>query len=320
MEIRQLQHFRQVCLDRNLSRAAENLYITQQGLSHSIGKLERELGVTLFLRTKNGVVPTEAALSFREDVDAFLLSFDALKQKMQKVAGEAKGSLRLAMTPGATTRFVPWLVGAFSERYPGIDLTILESPDGVIEDQIIQDVCDLGCSHEPRDKEQIEWFPLFRDDVVVMMRRDNPLALRGAVRFADLSTEKFIMLPPEFRWHDEILGLCRAAGFEPHVAYTTWDINITFNLIREVGGIGFLHRDLGQSFRKDEIALVPLHEDEGVRWELGLLRKRGRRQNFACDVLFEYIREIVSEMTDLDTFEPPARREKVGNVIVMQSV
>jgi DNA-binding transcriptional LysR family regulator len=326
MEIRQLQYFKQVCADRSLSKAAENLFITQQGLSHSIGKLERELGVTLFLRTQYGVIPTEAALSFKDDVNELLDSFSLLKAKMQMTAREAKGRLRLGLTQGATTRFVPWLVGEFAERYPNIELMITEAPDGVIEEHILADACELACTHMPADTEQIEWFPLLQDEVVVMMRRDNPLSMRSCIRIADLKDEKFIMLPPEFKWHGEILELCAKSGYTPRIAYTTWDINITFNLIREVGGIGFLHRDLGQSFRTDDIALVPVHPEEGIHWELGIARKKGRKQGYACEILLDYIQEIAAEI--LHERENPEnrenaaspRREKVGNVIVIKQV
>jgi DNA-binding transcriptional LysR family regulator len=295
VEIRQLQYFRQVCLDRSLSKAAENLFITQQGLSHSIGKLERELGVLLFLRTKNGVIPTEAALSFKLDVEDLLLSYETLQTKMYASAREAKGTLHLALTPGATTHFVPWLIGEFAELYPDIELRIAEAPDGLIEERILSDAYELACTHAPINREQLEWFSLMKDEVVVMMRKDNPLAQNSFVRIPDLKNEKFIMLPPEFRWHDEIIKLCHESNYDPQITYMTWDINITFNIIRDVGGIGFLHRDLGQSFRTDKIALVPIHPNEGIRWELGLMRRKGRKQNYACEVLFDYIQKVAAE-------------------------
>jgi DNA-binding transcriptional LysR family regulator len=296
VEIRQLQHFKQVCKDKSLSRAAENLFITQQGLSHSIGKLEHELGVTLFMRTKNGVVPTAAAQSSLADVDDLLSSFEALTVKMQSTAKSAKGIVRVAMTPGATRHFVARLVGEFAELHPQIDIRIHESPDGMIDEMLMSEESDLACTLGPVDIGMFDWTPLITDDVMVMMRRDNPLANRRFVNISELKNEKFIMLPPEFKWHSTILRLCREAGFEPNVAFTTWDFNITFNLIREVGGVGFLHRDLAQSFRTDENALIQLVPGSEVYWEMGLARKKNRKLPYVCEVVMDYIIEAAAEL------------------------
>ncbi|MDR3295788.1 MAG: LysR family transcriptional regulator [Clostridiales Family XIII bacterium] len=296
MEIRHMQHFRQACKDLSLSKAAENLFISQQGLSHSIGKLEHELGVTLFVRTKNGVIPTEAALSFIDDVEHVLLSFDAVKSKMHMTAKTVRGAVNIAMTPGATSHFVPKLVEEFVGLHPQIELRIKEGADGVIEGLVLSDESDIACTLGPVNTEIFDWTPLLTDDVMVMMRHDNPLACHAHVRFADLKNEKFIMLPPEFKWHHVIKERSNEAGFEPQVAFVTWDINIMFNLIKSVGGIGFLHRDIGRSFRTDENALLPIAKDEGLRWELGIISKKNRKLSQAGDVVANYIRKIASEI------------------------
>jgi DNA-binding transcriptional LysR family regulator len=296
VEIRQLQYFKQVCKDRSLSRAAENLFITQQGLSHSIGKLEHELGVTLFVRTKNGVVPTDAAQDFIPDVDDLLASFASLHEKMKNTTKSARGVVRMAMTPGAIRHFAPRLVGEFSEIYPQIDILIKECPDGRIDKMLLTEESDLACTLGPIDAKALSWTRLFTDDVMVMMRHDNPLVGRRFVNISELRNEKFIMLPPEFKWHHTIHRLCREAGFEPHIAFTTWDINITFNLIHDVGAVGFLHRDIAQSFRTDENALVQLVPGSEVYWEMGLARKKARKLSYACDVVSDYIIETAANL------------------------
>jgi len=296
MEIRQLQYFKQVCKDKSLSRAAESLFITQQGLSHAIGKLEHELGVTLFLRTKNGVVPTEAAQEFIGDIDDLLASYEALMAKMQNTAKATKGTVRIAMTPGATRHLVPLLVGEFAEAYPQIEVVVKECPDGVIDGMLLSEESDLACTLGPVDTKTIDWVRLFTDDAMVMMRRDNPLSKHRFVTISELKNEKFIMLPPEFKWHHTIIKLCRDAGFEPHIAYTTGDINTAFKLIHEVGGIGFLHRDIAQSFRTDENALVQLVPGSEVYWEMGLARKKSRKLPYVCEIVADYIIETSANL------------------------
>jgi DNA-binding transcriptional LysR family regulator len=195
------------------------------------------------------------------------------------------------MTPGATRHFVPGLLGEFAKRHPHIEIRVMESPDGIIDEMLLAEKSDLACTLGPVDTDSLDWTPLFTDDVMVMMRRDNPLAARRFVNIAELKNEKFIMLPPEFKWHKTILRLCSEAGFEPNIAFITWDINITFNLIRDVGGVGFLHRDLAQSFRTDENALVQLVPGSEVYWEMGIARKKNRKLSYVCDIVSDFIIE-----------------------------
>jgi DNA-binding transcriptional LysR family regulator len=295
MEIRQLQYFKQVCKDKSLSKAAENLYITQQGLSHAILTLEKEIGVALFLRSKNGVVPTEAAANFLDEVSEVLDAFEALKKKMRTMAESADGKVRVSLTPGAMSYLVPKLVSEFHERYPKIELKIVENPDTLCEEYTANGEVDIACTTGPIANEALEWFPLFKDSVVIMMRKDNPLASREILDFEDLKNEKFILMPRAFKWHDIIIGRCKEAGYDPDIFYEVGDLNVTYNIIKENGGIGFMHQNLAESFGVRETTIVPLAADEKLYWHLGLVKKRRTKLSYAAQIVAGYISEISGE-------------------------
>jgi DNA-binding transcriptional LysR family regulator len=292
MEIRHLQYFKQVCADRNISKAAENLFITQQGLSHAIQMLERELGVFLFRRNKNGVVPTEEALILLNEAEGILTLFDALNEKMSAVSQTAKGVVRLALTAGAMSYFAPKLIGEFRNRYPNIKLQLVEKPDMICETLLSNGEVDIAYTTGPVNDEAIEWRPLFSDSVMIMMRKSNPLAARNTLRFEDMKTENFILPPVDFKWHNIIIDCCRDAGFEPKISDAIGDLQAMFRIITENGGIGFIHKNLADTFLKHEIALAPLFPDEKLYWELGCAKKKGVKLGHAVHLLMEYIDEI----------------------------
>jgi DNA-binding transcriptional LysR family regulator len=295
MEIRQLQYFKQVCEDRSLSKAAENLYITQQGLSHAIQTLEKEIGAALFLRSKNGVVPTEAAANFLEEVCDVLNAFEALKKRMRAMAESANGKVKVSLTPGAMSYLVPKLVSEFHERYPKIELKIVENPDTLCEECAVSGAVDIACTTGPIDNEALEWFPLFKDSVVIMMRKDNPLSSREILDFEDLKDEKFILPPKAFKWHDIIIHRCKEAGFDADIFYEVGDLNVTYNIIKENGGIGFMHKNLAESFGVRETVIVPLAPDKKLSWHLGLVKRKGVNLSYAAQVVAGYISEISGE-------------------------
>jgi DNA-binding transcriptional LysR family regulator len=295
VEIRHLQYFKQVCEDGNLSKAAENLFITQQGLSHAIQTLERELGISLFLRNKSGVVPTPAAMYLLSEAKEILRLFDELKDKMSAMSKSANGTVTLSLTIGAMSYFAPKLVGEFHERHPHIELHLVENPDIRCDELVVKGKVDIACTTGPVNDEKIEWFPLFSDDVMIMMRRSNPLAKLDTINFEDLKDEDFILPSPEFKWHNIIIDRCRDAGFEPNISYSIGDLHATYHIIVENGGIGFVHKNLAGTLQDRGIAMAPLAPDEKLYWRLGLAKKRGVKLSNAAQLLAGYISEISAQ-------------------------
>jgi DNA-binding transcriptional LysR family regulator len=314
MEIRHLQYFKQVCEDRNLSKAAKNLFITQQGLSHAIQTLERELGVSLFLRNKNGVTPTAAAVCLLGEAEGVLTRFDALKEKMSAMSKAASGEVTLSLTVGAMSYFAPKLIGEFHGRHPRIELRLVENPDMLCDESVLNGKADIACTTGPVDGEMIEWLPLFSDSVMVMMREDNPLAARDTLGFGDLKSEDFILPPAEFKWHNIIIDRCRDAGFEPNISYSIGDLHAVFRIITENGGVGFVHNNLAETLREREIALIPLLPDDKLYWRLGLAKKRGSKLSGAAQLVAGYISEISVDRAVFPETTEESHKSKTGNL------
>ena len=292
MEIKQLKYFKQIYESGSFSKAAEKLGITQQGLSLSIEKLEGELGAALFIRGKKGVSPTPIAAQFKEDVDRLVAAADALKIRVQEAGREINGIVKLSLTNGVISYFVPRLLSEFHELYPHIELRIKEMTDAVCETSIVSGASDLACLVGPVKSKELEWTPLFEDDVSVMMHKNNPLASRETVTFADLAKEQFILPPVEFRWHQTILDLCRKAGYKPDIAYLSNDLTLTYNMIQGGGVITFVNNDIVSTFKPARQALVALASDGKLSFKVGLIRHKSHESGYAEEALIGYLREL----------------------------
>jgi DNA-binding transcriptional LysR family regulator len=294
MELRQLRYYKQAYETGSFSGAAKALSITQQGLSLSIDKLEKELGVILFLRRKNGVEPTEISASFKKDVDHLLSCADELKTKIQAVARQVNGTVRIGLTPAAVPYFVPRLLSEFNMLYPHVKLQITEMNDLVCEAAISGDTLDLACVMEPRGAKSMEWSSLFEDQVMVIMHRDNPLSSRDMLSFADLAGEDFIVPQEDFRWYQIIIDQCKDAGFQPKISYITSDLSLINSIVRECNCIAFMSKNFLAVFNPlnhEEITHVPL-QPGALPFKLGLLRKKEKKVNYLCEILFSYMRDI----------------------------
>jgi DNA-binding transcriptional LysR family regulator len=276
----------------SFSIAAKSLSVTQQALSLSIDKLEKELGVTFFLRSKTGVEPTEIAVTFKADVDFLLDYLDKLQSKIQMIGREINGHVNLGLTPGAVPYFVPRLLSEFSVRYPHVDLSLNEMSDLACVKAIQDGTVDFACMMRPSNTRTVDWTPLLEDDVLVMMRKDNPLSCRSALHFSDLIEENFILPPKDFRWNQRIKDLCKKAGYRPKISYVTGDLSMIYSLVRESGSIAFMSRNFASAFRVEENAQILLAPEEGLEFKIGIAKKKGLEYGDTVAVLMAYIRDI----------------------------
>jgi DNA-binding transcriptional LysR family regulator len=304
MEFKQLLYFKHVFEAGSFSKASKELDITQQGLSLSIDKLENEFGVIFFIRSKNGVEPTEIATSFKKDIDQLLDSFETLKMKILEMGREVHGIVKIALTPGSVPYVVPKLRSEFYSLYPHIELDIMEMTDSDCEKAILSGMVDIACAMGPSNTKNIEWVPLFKDEVKVILNKENPLASREMLTFADLKDEHFIMPPEGYRWNQAIREFCNAAGYRPSVSYITGDLSLTFNIIREGDGIAFIHNDISSTFRLDENVQIPLAPDIGFFFQLGLIRIRNKKPGYATELLFDFLHSANNAISVNSNSEP----------------
>ena len=297
MEIRHLQYFKQVCEDKSFSKAAENLFITQQGISRAIQTLEKDLGITFFVRGKNGVTLTEMGVNVVPDVENLLDSFNKFQEKMQSLSQAASGIVKISLTLGAMSYLVPRLLEEFDTKYPNIELQLAEKPDTLCEELVSNGKVDIACTTGPIENELLEWIPLFQDSVMVMMRRDNPLSQKEYLVFEDLKSEKFVLPSKEFKWHNIIIERCNEVGFNPNISYSIGDLSVTFNIIKQNGGVGFLNKNLSASFDDKENTFVLLLPDKKLKWHMGLLKKKGVSVTYATQAVINYIVDIAREQT-----------------------
>ncbi len=168
MELRHVRYFVAVAEERSFTRAAERLSIAQSPLSQQIRKLERELGVELFLRSTRSVQLTHAGTIFYERARYLLASSDSAAEATRKAALGELGRLSLGFTGSATYELLPALVRAFHARNPDVSLELhseMLTPAQV--DALEQRRIDVGVLRPPVNA----------PGVVIEVLRDEPLVV-----------------------------------------------------------------------------------------------------------------------------------------------
>lgn len=126
VNIRHLRSVLAVAKHRNLTRAAESLFVTQSALSLTINHLEEDLGVALFNRSTRRIELTAAGVEFLPNAERLVHEFDRSIRQMQALGSVERGLVGIAAVPSAMALLLPAAVAQYMDAYPGVDLYLRE--------------------------------------------------------------------------------------------------------------------------------------------------------------------------------------------------
>lgn len=187
MEFRLLRYFLVVANELHVGRAAEKLRMTQQPLSAAIQKLERELGVELFVREANRIRLTTAGAAFVPAARDLLVKAEAAAEAARAAARGDVGTLRVGHCSAAMREIVPALVTLYRARHPSVAFDLVQLPQREQLERLALGKLDLAFVYGPLDKRNGCSLTVSRDRLVVAMRSDHPLASRSSVSPAEVA-------------------------------------------------------------------------------------------------------------------------------------
>jgi DNA-binding transcriptional LysR family regulator len=221
MELRHLRYFVAVADELNFRRAAQRLHVSQPPLSRQIRDLEDELGTKLFDRSRQKLVLTRAGEAFLKEARQILSQTQRAAQLAKAASRGEAGQLGVGILPPIGGLFVPPAIRVFRERFPLVDLNILElSPQaqiGALMDRRI----DLGFVPLPLIERvpDLEFEPIRVVEMMAVLPPGHRLARQRRLTLPQLAQEPFVMLnrSSSALLHEWILSQCRQAGFEVRI-------------------------------------------------------------------------------------------------------
>ncbi len=236
METRHLRHFLAVIDHGSVSGAANWLGIAQPALSQSLGRMERELGVQLFERSRRGAAPTAAALSILEDVRVSVARIDAAARRAQDIARGSAGQLTIGLVSSALFDMLPRALRALRREAPGVRVALREMSNAEQAEALANGAIDIGLMHTPvAVAGQMRERLLLRDRLVAAVPDEFDVAADGSVSLAQIAEAGLVLYPqnqlPVF--YAGILDALRKAGLAPVVAQ---EANRTLTVLACVAG------------------------------------------------------------------------------------
>lgn len=301
IETRLLRQFIAVAEELNFHRAAERLHMAQPPLSQAIRKLEDSLGLPLFERSNRSVALTPAGATFLVSARRILAKLDESIREAQAVASGKAGRLAISFV-GTAHDLLPAALRRFRTEYPGIELVLHEATTGEQLAAITAGEADIGLMRQPGIMiAQLASECLLREPILAALPNDHLLAGQETIPLAALADSDFIGTPRQLGigFHDQIIGLCRLAGFSPHLVQEARQMQTIASLVASGLGVALIPGSLalmpraGVAFRPIAVEAPPemTHIELIAAWDA--TRHSLARDNFltvlrhvACDMQF----------------------------------
>jgi DNA-binding transcriptional LysR family regulator len=198
LDLRKLRYFLVVAEELNYGRAAERLHIAQPVLSRQIAALERELGVTLLIRSKRGTSLTDVGALLVDDARSLLSTADTL-QRRARTAGRADNRLTVGFMPGIT---VTNAIRELRVRFPELHVDVRRTGWDTQVELLLDGTLDASFVRLPIAKRGLRVVPLFAEPRVAVLPLGHPLLERESLTIADLASLDLLQDPdavPEWR-------------------------------------------------------------------------------------------------------------------------
>ncbi|AUL16933.1 putative LysR-family transcriptional regulator [Bordetella bronchiseptica MO149] len=221
LEPRLLRYFIAVAQERNFSRAAQRLHISQPPLSYAIRQLETQLGARLFERSSRHVALTDAGRVLYGEALSLLRQGEEVGRLVRRAEAGLQGRLRIGFVGSMLYRGLPDLLAALRSELPDVEQVLAERNSHDQLEALRRGELDLGFIHANPPPEGVSARDLVAEPFVVCLPDTHRLAGRRSLRLADLAGEDFVFFAQAASpsYYETVLSLCVAAGFHPAVRH-----------------------------------------------------------------------------------------------------
>lgn len=217
MNLSQLEYILAVDKHRHFVKAADACFVTQATLSMMIRKLEDELDIKIFDRTRQPVTPTEHGQKVIEQAQVILREAQQLKEMTAEFSGKVTGEMRLGVIPTLAPYLLPMFLNSFLRKYPGVKMHISELTTDEIIRKLERNELDAGLLAIPLPNVSLHCRTLFYEEFVVYASAEEKLMKKQFVLATDIDVNRLWLLEEGHCLRSQVVNLCELKAQEKEV-------------------------------------------------------------------------------------------------------
>ncbi len=310
MTLVQLEYIIAVDTYRSFVAAAEKCFVTQPTLSMQIQKLEESLGVKIFDRSRQPVVPTEVGRKIIEQARIVLTESKKISEILQSEKGELTGELRIGVIPTVAPYLLPNVISSFMKKYNRLKLQIWEYTTEQIVHEMKIGALDCGILSTPLHDSSIQEIPLFYETFVAYVSERSPVFEKKMLSTDDISNEKLWLLNEGHCMRGQVLNICNYKhnhSKEGSFDYNTGSVETLKRMVDLNGGLTILPELSISNYDEDQLNHVRYFKNPEPVREISLVTPQNYVKKIAVNMLKNEILSAVPEK-----FKSKRKKEVMG--------
>lgn len=274
LQLAQLEAFVTVARTGAISRAADELLVSQPALTARIQGLEAALGVELLVRSRSGSRPTDAGRALLPYAERALSAVIAGRSAVADVASGMAGRLTIGAAPAVSTYVLPAVLHRFRGAHPGVQLSVRSGHSEEILEMVLREEVAVGLMR-PIQHAEVTSTELYEDELVLVVHRGHPFASSGEIRMADLASEHLILFDRTSSYHELTSSIFRQAGIDPLGYLEVDNIDAAKRMVEQRLGIALLPAtSVGAEIGTGRLFPVRVRDMPPVRRQIVVARRR----------------------------------------------
>jgi len=283
--LRQLRAFVLLANERNFTRAASTMHLSQPAFSALIGGLESAVGVRLFDRSKRHVALSAEGADFEPTARRLVVDFDSAIAAVHDHASLKRGRVSVALLPSLAANWLPDVLARYRAVYPAISIQVADVLSEPCIDCVVTGQADFALAAVRAETPELQAQLFCADDFHLVCREDHPLAQGDAkLRLRELAEWPFIHLSRTSSVRQYL-----EAAFHPQAMQTVMEVDqlaTVMGMVRAGLGISLVPALTLFHFVQPEIVIRPIHLP-GLTRRIYLVRRRDRGLSRAAQALHD---------------------------------
>ncbi len=306
VNLRDLEYFASVAEQEHFGKAAEHCHVSQPTLSGQIKKLEESLGVKLLERTNRRVMMTEPGREVLASVRRILAEVERIRDVARAAQDPLAGRFRLGAFPTLSSYVLPDLVRAVRRELPRLRLVLSEEKTESLLARLRDGSLDAALIALPVRDDFLVAEPLFRDEFLLAVPEDHPLAGRREVALDDLGERNLLLLEEGHCLRDQALEVCSRHGIGEEQDFRATSLETLREMVRAGTGITLVPR-IAVREGESGIRYLTLRAPVPSR-EIGLVWRKTTARREVLDRLVRCLRRSGAETGSRSPTARPGRR------------
>ncbi len=294
----QLEYIVAVDTYRHFAIAAGHCFVTQPTLSMQVHKLEEELGLKIFDRSKQPVIPTEAGREIIEQARRVLAEKQVIGEIVQAKKGILTGELRIGIIPTLAPYLLPLFVQSFTSKYPQVKLVVNELVTDLVVSRLREGRIDAGILVTPLQENGIREQVLFYEELLVYVSRKNTAYKKAYVLAQDIDPGKLWLLEEGHCFRSQIVRLCelrKASKEGSHFDYEAGSLETLRRMVELNDGITILPELAVRDLTRKQQQLIRHFKRPAPMREVSVVTHRDFAKQRLIQALYQEILRAVPE-------------------------